>query len=63
MKEVKLSACGQVLEGLALKEADTQVRRAAAWALAAAAIAARGGPNPGAASRPGAALILFEAFP
>jgi hypothetical protein len=43
----------QTLEALALKEADPQVRRAAAWALAAAAIAARSGPSPGVAARPG----------
>ncbi|KAK9905743.1 hypothetical protein WJX75_005520 [Coccomyxa subellipsoidea] len=44
----------QTLEALALKEADPQVRRAAAWALAAATIAARSGPSPGVADRPGA---------
>ncbi len=35
----------QALEALALKESNSQVRRMAAWALAAAAVAARAAPR------------------
>ncbi|BDA47327.1 probable protein RST1 at N-terminal half [Coccomyxa sp. Obi] len=51
----------QALEALALKESNSQVRRMAAWALAAAAVSARAGPRAASAAQPGGAQASANA--
>ncbi|CAL8472221.1 g11763 [Coccomyxa elongata] len=51
----------QALEVLALKESNSQVRRMAAWALAAAAVSARGGARASPAAQPGGAQASANA--